>query len=145
MEEILKTEIIEKGKSRYFLDLMKSPNGKLFITISQHIISNGLIVEKSSIMIRTTDLAAIIDKLKNYQLEIKSTYPRKKALTKMMEQELLGRSLGQNLEILAVQFDSSVREIKELFYRNNVWTTNNKIRKASPPIKFLKIKRRRSG
>ncbi|MEO6685526.1 MAG: hypothetical protein ABIN24_06155, partial [Dyadobacter sp.] len=67
----------------------------------------------------------------------------KKALTKITEQELLGRGLGQSLEILAVQFDSSVREIKQLFYRNNVGVINNEILTTRPPKIFLK--RKRSG
>jgi len=147
MLEILKTEIINTEKSRYNLELVKAANGLLYISISQSIFVNYLDIKESVIKIRPSELDKITEILLSYQSEIKRHYPRKKALTDIKKKELINRYLNKCLEIetLAVQFDCSVVEIKQLLFENNIAVTSNSIANDKPVRRFWRRKRKRSG
>jgi len=145
MEEILKTEIIDSKKSRFYLEIVRAPGGQLYVAISQDILTKINEPMVPGIRIRVTDLEKIIGILISYQLEIKSKYPRKKALSIFKREELISRYLNKGLEIeaLAVQFDCSVAEIKQLLFENNIVITSNSIEQYKPVKRFRRRKRKR--
>jgi len=147
MEEILKIEIINSQKSRYNLELIKAANGISYVSISQSVFINCLDTTESSIRIRPAELDEIIQILVSYQLEIKKTRPRNKLLTDFRKKELINRYLNKCLEIetLAVQFDCSVKEIKQLLFENSIAITSNSITDEKPGRKFWRRKKRRLG
>lgn len=146
MEEILKIEVLEREKSRYHIELLKASNGKIFISISQHIFSKLHEIQQSTIRMKPADLEEMINILKGYQSEIPKIYPRKKALTNVRREELINRYLNKCLEIemLAVQFDCSVAEIKQILFEKNIVITSNSIDNNKPVKRFWRRKRRRS-
>jgi len=146
MQEILKTEIINTEKSRYNLELIKAANGISYVSITQSVFVNYLDTIESRVRIRPSDLDEIIQILISYQSEIKKNYPRKKVLTDFRKKELINRYLNKCLEIetLAVQFDCSVTEIKQLLIENSIAVTSNAIANDKPAKRFWRRKRRRS-
>ncbi|GLU56287.1 hypothetical protein [Dyadobacter frigoris] len=104
-------------------------------------------MEESIIRIRASDLEEVIQILRIYQSEIITNYPRKRALTRVKAHELINRYLNKCLEIetLAIQFDCSVTEIKQLFLEENIVIAGNKIPKEKPAKIFWRRKKRRSG
>jgi len=146
MQEILKTEIINTEKSRYNLELIKAANGISYVSITQSVFVTYLDTIESRVRIRPSDLDEIIQILISYQSEIKKNYPRKKALTDFRKKELINRYLNKCLEIetLAVQFDCSVTEIKQLLFENSIVVTSNAIVNDKPARRFWRRKRRRS-
>ena len=147
MQEIIKSEIINTEKSRYNLELIKTANGLFYVSIGQSVFVYQLDTIDSNIRIRPSDLDEIIQILVSYQSEIKKNYFGKKVLTDFRKKEIINRYLNKCLEIetLAVQFDCSVTEIRQLFFENNIAVTYNSIAKDKPARKFWRRKRKRSG
>lgn len=145
MEETLKTEVINTEKSRYNVELVKPENGILYVSISQCVFVNYLDTVESRIRIRLSDLEEIIQILASYQSEIKKSYPRKRKLADFRKKELINRYLNKCLEIetLAIQFDCSVVEIKQLLFENNIAITSNSIADEKPVKKFWRRRKRR--
>ena len=142
----MKTEIVNTEKSRYNLELIKATNGILYVSISQSVFVNYLDTTESKVRIRPSDLDEIIQILVSYQSEIRKNHPRKKVLTDFRKKELINRYLNKGLEIetLAVQFDCSVTEIKQLLFENSIAVTSNAIVNDKPVKRFWRRKRRRS-
>ncbi|MCF0059528.1 hypothetical protein [Dyadobacter sp. CY356] len=134
MQEILKSEIINTEKSRYNLELIKAANGLFYVSIGQSIFVHQLDTIESNIRIRPSDLDEIIQILVSYQSEIRKNHPRKRVFTDFRKKELINKYLNKCLEIetLAVQFDCSVNEIKQIFFENNIAVTSNSIAKDKP-------------
>ena len=131
MEEILKSTIHNDNKSSYKLELRRTLGGKLYIVIEQKVYS-GLYEATEIIKFRPSSLESIIQVLTDIQNEIpKYVTVKKSRLNSSNKQELIRRYLNTGLEIetLAVQFDSSVDEIKELFIKEGIAITSNKIPK----------------
>lgn len=145
MEETLKTEVINTEKSRYNVELVKPENGILYVSISQCVFVNYLDTAESRIRIRLSDLEEIIQILASYQSEIKKSYPGKRKLADFRKKELINRYLNKCLEIetLAIQFDCSVVEIKQLLFENNIAITSNSIAYEKPVKKFWRRRKRR--
>ncbi len=148
MQEVLKSEIINTEKSRYNLELIKTANGLFYVSIGQSVFVHQLDTIESHIRIRPSDLDEIIQILVSYQLEIRKNHPRKKVFTDFRKKELINRYLNKCLEIetLAVQFDCSVTEIKQIFFENNIAVTSNSIAEDKPVSRrrFWPRKRKRS-
>jgi hypothetical protein len=146
MEEVLKSQIIEKKKSRFAVDLVRAGNGKLFISVNQITFLKLTQSKESRIRIRPSDLEEIIQALTRFQSEIVKYYPRKKALSEAQKIELINRYLNKGLEIemLAVQFDCSVEEVKRLLISRKLVITSNKLSKYKPKQRFWRRRKRKN-
>ena len=129
MEEILRSTVHNDGKSAYNLELRRNSSDQLYVVIEQKVYS-GLYEEKEVLKIRPSSLASIIQVLTDIQNEIPKYLTLKKSRYKQINrQELIRRYLNKGLEIetLAVQFDSTVDEIKQIFISEGIVITSNKI------------------
>lgn len=129
MEEILRSTVHNDGKSTYKLELRRNSSDQLYVVIEQKVYS-GLYEEKEVLKIRPSSLASIIQVLTDIQNEIPKYLTLKKSRYKQINrQELIRRYLNTGLEIetLAVQFDSTVDEIKRIFISEGIVITSNKI------------------
>lgn len=146
MEEILRSQVIDKEKSRFDVNLVRAGNGKLFVSINQTIFLNLTQRKETWIRIRPSDLEEIIQTLMDFQSEILRNYPRKKALSETRKLELINRYLNKGLEIemLAVQFDCSVEEVKRILISNNLVITSNKLSKYKPKRRYWRRQRKSS-
>ena len=134
MEEILRSTVHNDNKSSYKLELKRSSSNTLYVVIEQKVYS-GMYEQKDLIKFRTSSLASIIQVLTDIQNEIpKYITVKKSRLNPVNRQELIRRYLNKGLEIetLAVQFDSSVDEIKRILISEGVVITSNKIPVEKP-------------
>jgi len=143
MEEILRSTVHNDNKSSYKLELKRSSSNTLYVVIEQKVYS-GMYEQKDLIKFRTSSLASIIQVLTDIQNEIpKYITVKKSRLNPVNRQELIRRYLNKGLEIetLAVQFNSSVDEIKRILISEGVVITSNKI-PVEKPRKFWRRKKK---
>ena len=143
MEEILRSTVHNDNKSSYKLELKRSSSKTLYVVIEQKVYS-GMYEQKDLIKFRTSSLASIIQVLTDIQNEIpKYITVKKSKLNPVNRQELIRRYLNKGLEIetLAVQFGSSVDEIKRILISEGVVITSNKI-PVEKPRKFWRRKKK---
>lgn len=142
MDETIKVEVIDKGKSSYRIELVKASGEKFYISIEQ-IIYSLTNETRSQIKIRTDTLEAIIKALIAFQSEIPKDPPKRGVLSPARKLEVINRYLNKNLEIetLAVQFDCTVKQIEQLLFDENIFIVSNKILENTPR-KFWRRKKK---
>jgi len=134
MEEIIKTILLEHGKSSFLIDLVKHENGKLYVAIQQIIRDDFENFQTQTIKINPAILVKIIETLTIYKNELPKDIIEERKLPKTSEEkkeeEIIRRYFkGVEIEDLAIQFDRSANVIKQILSNNRIPIVSNKMPK----------------
>ena len=131
MEEIIKTTLLEHGKSSFLIDLVKHENGKLYVAIQQIIRDDFENFQTQTIKINPVILVKVIEALTIYKNELPKDIVEKflfKTPEEKEDKEIIRRYFkGVEIEDLALQFDRSANVIKQILSNNRIPIVSNKM------------------
>lgn len=142
MDEIVETIIYKNQKSTYRLELRRTSHDKLYVSIEQKTDSE-LYLSQKKIEFRASALKSIIAVLTAIEKKIPKNDVLKKSRLVTNKQEVIRRYLntGLEIEVLAVQYDSTVEEVKKLLVSEGIVVTSNKL-PLEKPRKFWRRKKK---
>lgn len=150
MEEIIKTTLLEYGKSAFVIDLVKHSSGKQYIRVLQTI-NDEESYHKRAIKINPSLLSDIIGVLNSYRdlipglkddKQLKKTIPLSRGLSESQKTEIQNRYLkGVSISDLTIQFDCKEELIEQILNNNGIAIVDNKPPKPFYYKKFKRTKR----
>ncbi len=129
MQEIIKTTLLEYGKSNFLIDLIQFKEKQHYVSITQTIKDK---TNQASVSININPLALedIIAVLSSYKKSIsKEDFPTvKTTFSQASQQEIIRRYfLGVELKDIALQFDCNIRKIENVLLANDIEIVSNKL------------------
>lgn len=141
MEEILKTTLLEYGKSTFLLDLVKHNSGRQYIKILQTIHKDQDINIQQEIKINPSIIEEIIEVLVNYKNEVlKNETIADQFISAEDKQEIQSRFFkGVSIKDIAMQFDCPPLLIQQILENGGIEIVLNK----PPHFKRYRRKKKR--
>ena len=147
-DEIIKTKLIENGKSSYLIDLLKNESNLYYFSITQNTLNTTTRSDIKSITFRSNMINDLIEdllslkqelyKLQNFSKEIKEP---KSLVVPSRKDEIIKRYYkGISLKDLSVQFNCTISYIEQVLKSNDIEIVSNEVPKN---IGYRHYKRKR--
>lgn len=147
-DEIIKTKLIENGKSSYLIDLLKNESNLYYFTITQNTLNTATRSDIKSITFRSNMINDLIEdlqsmkqelyKLQNFSKEINE--PKSEVITSKKDEIIKRYFKGISLKDLSVQFNCTISYIEQVLKSKDIEIVSNEVPKN---IGYRSYKRKR--
>ena len=125
MTEVIKTKLLEFEKSTFLVELVKTSNEKLYISLKQTVHKEGINIEPQEIKINPSIFPDLLATLNSFYQKIAS---QKVKFEEADKKELQKRYFsGVNIKDLAIQFDCTEELIEQLLTNDGIDIVSNEI------------------